>query len=206
MGTVSRFDWTRATALATALALLATAALAACNSPTVPVTPTPGGSGIPTIAPRASASGSGPLGTPGPSASHTVGGSPTPLQSPLGGDPCRLLTADEVNGALGGGYQVGAAQGLACVFAGDDSVDNSGLVSVAVVDGDAITPIRLRYPDLRDVTVSTGKAEWSSSVGTLWLVTDGPKTVIVSILGKDIPDDTLTSIALQLGQLAVGRI
>jgi hypothetical protein len=206
MARLVRFGSGRVAALAVAVALFAGAALAGCNSPPVTVTPTPNGSGAVTPGPSSSASGSGLPGTPGPSASHTTGGSPTPVGSPLGGDPCRLLTADEVNGALGGGYQVGGAQGVACLFPGDAAVNGSALVSVAVVDGDAVTPIRSRYPDLADVTVSTGTAAWSSSVGTLWLVVDGPKTVIVSILGKDVPDETLTGIALQLAQLAAGRI
>jgi hypothetical protein len=193
------------------LVVAAILAIAAC-SPDVPVSPTPGASGpqsqnpAQTQSPGASALPSGSAGTPGPTRSPGVVASPTPFQSRLGPDPCRLLTTDEVNTALGGGYQAGGGEGLACVFTSDAQGADASLVSVSVVNGDVITPIRSRYPDLQDVTVATGKAEWSASVDTLWLVIDGPKTVMVSMPGNALPDDQLKSIGLQLAQLAAGRI
>lgn len=106
---------------------------------------------------------------------------------------------------MGGGFLPGGGQGKACVFPGNGQAGVS-LVSVAVVKGDVITPIRIRYPDLVDLTLDAGVAEWSASVSTLWLVTDGPKTVIVTILGSSLTDDQLQQIALQLGTIAEGRI
>lgn len=189
-------------------------AIAACSSPTPPGSPTPGASSVPSQtegqlqsqAPGTSVPATTGTASPGPSPSHTTGGSPTPFQSRLGPDPCRLLTADEVNAALGGGYQLGGGQGAACVFPSTAQGAAASLVSVAVVAGDVISSIRPRYPDLQDVTVDTGKAEWSASVATLWLIIDGPKTVMVSVPGSTLPDDQLQAAALQLAKLAAGRI
>lgn len=194
-------------------------AIAACTSPTPPGSPTPGASSVPsqtegqlqsqapgTSVPATTGTASPGAASPGPSPSHTTGGSPTPFQSRLGPDPCRLLTTDEVNAALGGGYQLGGGQGTACVFPSTAQGAAASLVSVAVVDGDAISSIRPRYPDLQDVTVDTGKAEWSASVATLWLIVDGPKTVMVSVPGSTLPDDQLQAATLQLAKLAAGRI
>lgn len=188
------------------------AVIAACSSPTVPESPTPGVSGIPgqtqgqAQSPGTSVPATTAAGSPGPSASLAVGASPTPFRSHSGADPCRLLTADEVNAALGGGYQAGGGQGTACVFASSAQGAAASLVSVAVVPGDVITPVRPRYPDLQDVSVDAGKAEWSPSVATLWLIVDGPKTVMVSAPGSTLPDAQLQAAALQLAQLAAGRI
>lgn len=130
----------------------------------------------------------------------------TPGASLPASGPCRLLAVEEVNSGLGGGYLAGVAQDLACVFQGDPKASNAGLLSVAVVNGDVIGPIKVRYPDLQDVPVSTGKASWSASVATLWLVLDGPKTVMVSVPGSTLATEQLLTVALQLAQLAAGRI
>lgn len=184
--------------------------LAACSSPTVPTSPTPTQLGTQSQpagqSPGVSVPPTGIVGTPGPTRTPGNPPSPTPFQSRLGPDPCRLLTTDEVNAAAGGGYEAGGGQGIACVFPSTAQGTGASLVSVAVATGDVITPIRSRYPDLKDVTVPTGKAEWSASVATLWLVIDGPQTVMVSLPGSTIPDDQLQGIALQLAQLAAGRI
>lgn len=172
---------------------------ASCASPSV-VSPTPAGqSQGPVTSPPVS-------GSTIPTSPSGSAATPQPLGSHAAGDPCRLVTLDEVNAALGAGYQPPARQGVACIFPADATAGNGSLVSVAVTSSDVLTPIRSRYTDLKPVSVDAGTAAWSASVNTLWLVVAGRSTVMVSIPGKDLPEDQLQAAALLLAKLAAGRI
>jgi hypothetical protein len=112
----------------------------------------------------------------------------------------------DVTAVLGGAWRAGTPSGPTCLISGDPGAGNKGLVSVAVVDGDVLTSVRARYPDGLDVSVDIGKGFWSPSVETLWVLLDGPRTAIVSILGVTLSPDEVQARARTLAATAIGRL
>ncbi|MEA2623175.1 MAG: hypothetical protein QOH61_2085 [Chloroflexota bacterium] len=195
------------TILATALALCVLVGLAACGDqapvplPSLTGTETQGaGTPGPSVLPG------GPSGSAPASASMGPSGGSPPPSGASPGPECAILGLDEVEAVTGGKYLPGATSGAACIFQGDPAAGNEGLVSVAAVVGDVIETVRGRFPDGQDVAWTGGKAFWSPGVGTLWVVVEGPRTLIVTILGTDLAPADLLSRAESLAQRAIGRL